>query len=415
MPEPILLVADKKKRIFDLPGFLACGQSGPCLSVLPVQDLVPLPAGSNLFFLPDRDPVGFNPLTGRFEQVEGCSPVAAFIPPGYTQLQGMAYRERAGAQILPLFAYTPVAFYKGSLHVPAIRIDRRKNHDMCSLDRPLLEKQIRVFKGTRNRLIRHLMDCALVNGCPNAINFFLEKYECPLPTSPSCNARCMGCISAQPEGSCPATQPRLTFVPTALEIAEVALRHIQAAADPVVSFGQGCEGEPLLSAQVIAEAIGIIRQKTPRGTIHMNTNGSLTGSVEALCRAGMDSFRVSINSAQADLYRKYYSPRGYDFKDVCASIRTAKRHKKFVALNYLVIPGLTDRKDEYAALIEFIHKMGVDMIQWRNLNYDPQLYFRKMRITDAAGLLGMRAVIDGVRQKFPSLKQGYFNIPKERQ
>ncbi len=413
MPEPVLLAADKNKKIFDIPGYLACSASGDQVSVLRKEDLIPLPEGSSLFFLPQRDPVGFNTADGALEQLEDLYPVAAFIPPGYTQLSSVAYREQPGAEILPLFSYTPVALYRGKFHVPAVRVDARNNHNICDLDKTLLAKKIKPFRGTSNRLIQHLAGCAQTNFCPNAINFFLGKYECPLPTSPVCNARCLGCISYQPKDSCAATQSRLTFVPSPEEVAEIALSHLKKARQPVASFGQGCEGEPLMAAHVIKKAVIAIRKATSRGTIHMNTNASLTGEIEALCQAGLDSFRVSLNSAREDLYHKYYMPKGYSFADVCKSILVAKRYKKFVSLNYLTMPGFTDREDEFKALVDLISRTRVDMIQWRNLNYDPLLYFKKMGVRPDSKLIGIKPLIMQLKKKFPKLRHGYFNLPKE--
>ena len=43
----------------------------------------------------------------------------------------------------------------------------------------------------------------------------------------------------------------------------------------MVSFGQGCEGEPLLRWKEIERAIRLVRARTRRGSIHANTNGSL--------------------------------------------------------------------------------------------------------------------------------------------
>ena len=39
---------------------------------------------------------------------------------------------------------------------------------------------------------------------------------------------------------------------------------------------------------------------------------------------GLDSIRISLNSARPDFYRAYYRPRGYDFEDVVASIALAR-------------------------------------------------------------------------------------------
>ncbi|MFH0754868.1 MAG: radical SAM protein [Candidatus Omnitrophota bacterium] len=415
MPEPILLAAGRNKDIYDLPGLHACGQAGRAVSVLSARDLIPLPKGSNLYLLPDRSPVAFDPQTGLLENITGHLAVAAFLPPGYTSLYTTAYVENPGARLLPLFAYSPVALYKNSFHVPAVLIDRRRNHDITAINWARVDKKISLLKKSKNRLIAHLVTCAKCHGCPNAINFFLGKLECPLPVSPHCNAKCLGCISLQAKGSCPSTQSRLKFTPTSQEIAEIALMHIQTASKPVVSFGQGCEGEPLLAASVIEEAIRLIRRQTSRGTIHMNTNGSLTGRLEALFSIGLDSVRISLNSAQPGIYTRYYMPQKYSFHDVLHSMQVAKANNKFLALNYLVMPGLTDREDEFGALTQLLSRVSPDMIQWRNLNYDPLRYFMKIGLRSKSKLLGIRHVISSIKSSFPELKNGYFNLSKEDQ
>ncbi len=143
----------------------------------------------------------------------------------------------------------------------------------------------------------------------------------------------------------------------------------------------------------------------------MNTNGSRTADVIALCDAGLDSLRVSLNSCQKDLYHRYYLPKGYSFTDVKQSILEAKKRGKFVALNYLTMPGFTDREDEFKSLVKFISSTKVDMIQWRNLNYDPLAFFRKMKPPSKAKILGINTVIQRLKNKFPKLCHGYFNIP----
>lgn len=408
--EATLVVADKAQEIFDLPGFTVCGQSDQRIAALSVEDLIPLPKGSQLFFLPDRHPIAYDTNTQSYEVLKDHNAVAAFIPPGYTQTWTAAYVETPSAKLLPLYSYAPVACYRGAFYVPALKVDVRKVHDISCLDHAALDRGLKAFHGTSNRLIGHLAHCAKTNFCPNAINFFMGRHECPLPTSPHCNARCLGCISFQPKGSCPSTQKRLTFAPTAEEVAEIALAHITTARKPIVSFGQGCEGEPLLAVKVICQAIRLIRSKTARGTIHMNTNASLNGAMEDVCAAGIDSVRVSLNSAQAEFYHRYYAPRGYTFADVCRSIAIARRHKKFVALNYLVMPGFTDRTAEFKALVQLIRTHKVDMIQWRNLNYDPQRYFKRMQVDPREKYLGIQRVIEQLQDKFPRLRHGYFNV-----
>src|SRR5512138_2354451 len=101
------------------------------------------------------------------------------------------------------------------------------------------------------------------------------------------------------------TQDRLTFLPTPEEIVEYTVPHLETAPYPIVSFGQGCEGEPLLMWETIHNSIIEIRKHTSKGSININTNGSKPNAVKALCEAGLNSIRVSTNSARKSLYEAY--------------------------------------------------------------------------------------------------------------
>lgn len=395
-------------------------------SRLSVKDLIPLPSCSQLFMLPGRVAVAFDPSGGNFVRLEEhplspgepCSPVAAFMAPGYTGTFSAAFDQGMVKDPLPLFSYTAAVFFKGQFYAAGVRVDRERRQDPRYMDLALMRKNIRAFKKRfpGNRLIAHLENCACVNGCPAAKNFFLQRYEAPLPTSPTCNCQCLGCISYQPKKTLiPATQPRIRFVPRPEEIAEVALHHINHVADPVVSFGQGCEGEPLMVADVLEKAIKLIRGRTRKGVINLNTNASRPLDVARLFDAGLDSIRVSINSLQEELYHAYYRPRGYTFKDVLQSIEAAGKRGGFVSLNYLVMPGLTDSRQEFSALNQFLSRRHIDMIQWRNLNFDPLAYFHRLKYApDPDALLGVKDVIRRVHGDFPYVMKGYFNPSRGR-
>jgi MoaA/NifB/PqqE/SkfB family radical SAM enzyme len=73
------------------------------------------------------------------------------------------------------------------------------------------------------------------------------------------------------------------------------------AEDAIVSFGQGCEGEPLMQWRLLERSILKLREKTDRGTINLNTNGSFPDRVTKLCDAGLDSVRVTLNSLIGDI------------------------------------------------------------------------------------------------------------------
>lgn len=375
--------------------------------------LTGLPPASALFMLPDRKPVGFDPAAKRFRAIGGkFFAVAAFLAPGHTASYCASYEENARARLLPLFSYAAVCMYRNRYYTSSVKVDADIRHDSRFIDLTAVEKNARVFKKAlaSNRLVKHLARCALVYCCPNAQNFFLGRFEAPLPVSPSCNSGCLGCISYQPKGSCPATQPRIRFTPTPLEVAQIALHHINNARSPIVSFGQGCEGEPLLEGDIVEKAIRIIRHRTRRGTININTNGSRPKVLAGLFAAGLDSARISLNSAREKYYTMYYRPKGYGFGDVLNSIKAAKSRGKFVSINYLTMPGFTDSRDEFRALKGLIKCYSIDMIQWRNLNYDPLRYFKKMGLAIKENeMLGIPRIMAALRAEYPGLRMGYFN------
>ena len=266
-------------------------------------------------------------------------------------------------------------------------------------------------KHKSNRLIQHLGKCCLTYGCPAARNYFLERWEAPLPTSPTCNARCIGCISLQASGKCSATQDRIQFVPTAAEICGVAIPHLQTAEKAIVSFGQGCEGEPLLQTETIEHAIRNIRKKTDRGTINLNSNASMPDKVKRLVDSGLNSLRVSINSAQENYHTSYYRPQGFSLSDVCKSIQVMKEADAFVSLNYFILPGVTDSENEFNALRNILTTFKPDRIQLRNLNMDPEWYLRCITYDHSVKSMGMREWLSKIKTEFPELQFGYYNPP----
>jgi pyruvate-formate lyase-activating enzyme len=416
---PCLLIADSQGRIIEFPELQMAGMSNGKYFRPEPEDLIPLPSGSELFALPGRLPVGWDRVSDEavlltenpYDQGSPVQAVAAFMAPAHTAVFTSSYQSEPGAQPLPLFAYTAVGWYKDRFWVAAFRSDKDKRQDADQYRQPVvLQNTKKILKTHKdNRLIQHLGKCCLTYGCPAARNYFLGRWEAPLPTSPSCNARCLGCISLQPSGCCPSTQERITFVPTAKEIGELAIAHLENADNPIVSFGQGCEGEPLLQANVIEKAIRLIRSRTPRGTINLNSNSSLPDKVELLAEAGLDSIRVSLNSVQEIFYTRYYRPQNYSFSDVVRSIDVMKSRNRFVSLNYFILPGFTDSPQEYEALRRLLRDHSPDFIQLRNLNMDPEWYLDSLTFPKDSQPIGIRRWLSLVRQEFPALRFGYFN------
>jgi molybdenum cofactor biosynthesis enzyme MoaA len=190
----------------------------------------------------------------------------------------------------------------------------------------------------------------------------------------------------------------------------IAAPHLEEAPEAIVSFGQGCEGEPLTEHRLIADSIHEIRGRTGRGTINLNTNGSIPGRVRRVAESGLDSIRISINSALPDVYAAYYRPGGYDLSDVVGSIALCRELGLYTMVNYLVFPGVSDRASEVEALGRLIRQTGLHFLHLKNLNIDPRLYLEKMPPGDSPAL-GMKKMVDVLRERFPDLKIGYFNQP----
>ncbi len=419
---PSLLFADKGGEILDFPSLTMAGMSNRTFFQPKLTDLIPLPEGSELFTLPGRLPVGCDPITGEpllvetnpYKEDEQVQAVAAFMAPAHTTILNSAYMTHGtDAPTLPLFAYTAVGWYQNRFWVAGFRSDTDIRQDASQFNQEKIEretlKKLRRFRD--NRLVQHLGKCCLSSGCPAARNYFLGRWEAPLPTSPVCNARCVGCISLQPSGCCPATQDRITFIPTPKEISELAIPHLNNAPKPIVSFGQGCEGEPLLQADTLEKAIRKIRKNTTKGTVNLNSNSSLPDKIEALAHAGLDSIRVSMNSAQNHLYNAYYRPINYTFENVRDSIKVMKKAGGFVSLNYFILPGLTDSIEEYHALCNLLEDCMVDFIQLRNLNMDPEWYLNTLNFPEFKECMGMQEWLLELKKTYPKLRFGYFNPP----
>lgn len=416
---PSLVIADDQGNISDFPELDMAGMAAGNYQRPKLEDLIPLPEGSELFVLPGRLPVGCDPESAEpllleenpFAPGKRVQAVAAFMAPAHTSVLTSAYQTDDNSQTLPLFAYTSVGWLDDQFWVAGFRSDNDIRQDASQYSQATVNKKTKTrLKAERNnRLIQHLGKCCLTYGCPAARNYFLDRWEAPLPTSPQCNARCVGCISLQESGCCPSTQDRIGFVPSPQEISRMAIPHLQNAPKAIVSFGQGCEGEPLLQAETIEESIRLIRKKTDRGTINLNSNASLPKSVARLAKAGLDSIRVSCNSVQEQYYNRYYRPNGYSFEDVRQSIREMKDAGKFVSLNYFILPGFTDSEKEFDQLSDFIEELHPDFIQLRNLNMDPEWYLDTLQFTADNRALGIRNWHTQLKTRFPHLQYGYFN------
>ncbi len=415
MPIPYLIYCTPEGEIREEPRLRALAFGDRPLEA---ANLIPLPDGVTLSMMPDRLAVGQKHRGERqvLAKSRGWA-AAALLPIGYTRTMLPAYEKVPSTEPLPFFGYSAVAGINGRLYVAALRTDDpRKWHPRAfnkrTLTRLVSEKQAAY---SNNRVVAQHAHCALDYSCPTASNLFFGRWEMAIAVSPGCNARCIGCISKQEEEDLISPQDRLTFVPTVDEIVEVAVPHLEHAEDAIVSFGQGCEGEPLLQWRRIEQAIKVIRSRTDKGVININTNASNSRWLQRLYDAGLDTLRASTISGHVETYTAYYRPIGYSFEDVKESLKRARDAGVYSSINLLCFPGMIDREREVEALLAFVKATGLRLIQLRNLNIDPEVLLPRMPALDSMGkALGMRKMIEIIHHEVPDIEIGNFTRPVKR-
>jgi len=408
-----LVYADHRGKLYDHPELFGLGRSGESLMEILEEELIPLPEGATLVSLPNCHPVGMDPETGEMIRLEEYQAVGALMPQGFTRLMLPGYVKADKDEKLPLFGYTAVVWHNDGFYVAAEQSD--DPYKWNPLNFPEDEKE-RLVKNVleqypENRVFNHLSNCTLGYGCLTASNTFFNRWEAGLPVSYSCNAGCYGCISEQPDDSgFPAPQTRMNFKPTVDELTEVMLHHLKTP-ESIISFGQGCEGEPSTQAAIITQAMRRVREQTKMGFININTNAGLTDHIKAIVDAGLDLMRISTISAIDGHYNAYYRPRAYTLENVAKSAAYAGSKGAYTSINYLVFPGVFDREEEMEAMIDFIRKNGIRLIQMRNLNIDPDSYLAM--IPPAKGeVFGMKQALEIYRQELPDVIIGsYTHVP----
>ncbi len=413
-----LLFSDPQGRVHEHPTLLATVRSGEFVLPAP-NEAIALPEFGKLVHLPGRVPVGVDPSTGELVPLRRVTvgrrsfepnAVGALLPPGYTRTY-LPGEVKAFGPLLPQWAYAGAGSSAAGPRVFGVHTDRRRHWTPSRYSTPDISRRVKAHKQLipHNRVLEQLTTCALGYRCFTSQNIFYVRDEGAIPASTMCNAQCVGCISSQPDDGPPASHERMDDGPSAAEMAAVGAYHLQhATGRAMVSFGQGCEGEPLTRYRQIAEAIELMREQTARGSININTNASLTHGLRALFDAGLDAVRVSLNSANAELYEAYYVPNKYGFSDVEASIAVAREKGGYLALNLLSFPGVTDRKGEIDALVKLCRRYRVNQVQMRSLAIDPLQYLEVARDRGAGGQpQGMKALIARL-QAVPGLVVGNF-------
>jgi pyruvate-formate lyase-activating enzyme len=409
-----LIYINQDGELLEEPELLAMGTNGRQVEIAD-QTWLDLPAGGQLVALPGRLPVGFNPISGEVEVVdeiggEKVTAVAAILPVGLTRCLLPGYEIQEYIE-LPLFGYTAAGSQNDRLKVAALQTDDDLKWNPIYYNTPDLPRLVARKKQNfpKNRILDKLGKCALDYHCLTAQNIFYGRWEAGIPVSPRCNARCLGCISRQPAECCPSPQDRIPFVPTRAEVVDLTVTHLESAAEGIVSFGQGCEGEPSLEKELLVDSIKQIRAGTAKGTINMNTNAGDFEAMRRLIDAGLDSVRISLFSARPENYNWYHRPNGYQLEDVKHSAKYAADYGAMAAVNLLFFPGFSNQREETEALYDFIAATGVKQVQIRNLNLDPEKLAEKVRDEEPPGVDEWLA---DLKARFPGLLIGNYTRPK---
>ncbi len=411
-----IVYANERDELFDDPSLLALGRTGKAVTEIQEMEWIPFPKGATMVSLPGTRALGLD-REGKLKSLPPSAvAVGALLPQGYTRLLLPAYFKPPGATPFPLFGYTAVGFRDGRFYVAATQSDDPEpwNPEQYHADRVAQQVVHMEQSHSDNRLYQHLRTCAVEYECVTSRNTFFGRNEGAIPVSGSCNAGCLGCISEQPdESGFPSPQIRLSLRPSVEEMVDLMVTHLQTAGpNGIISFGQGCEGEPSVRGREIAEAIRRTREQVQTGAININTNAGLTSQITQIVDAGLDLMRISTISALSDHYDAYYQPRGYTIEDVAASAGYASEHGVIVALNYLVFPGVTDQPEEIEAMIQFIHQTGIKLVQLRNLNIDPDYYLERIPLREDEPI-GMLAMIDAIQQECKGLRIGSYTHAPE--
>lgn len=382
-------------------------------ATVPFADAVPLPSGATVLHL-EREAETLD-RSGRARRVgAGRLAVAAVLPPGHLRTQLPAYADATDKPNLAPRAYGAVAADDaGALVVAAVLMDRDPTHDVDAY--PKAEIATRVNEALRSRpadrLVRQLARCAREYGCRAAANAFYGRWECALPIAAPANEHPPAAIALRFDGEAEPREPA-AFHPNVDEVAGLATQHI-AAGGTMVSFGRACEGEPLLAARLVEDAIRLIRATTRSGTIHLETNGSAPAALRRLVATGLDSVTIRLASAHADTYEALHRPDSYRFADVRASVRVAVEQHVTTSLLVTVLPGLFDRGEEVAALVTLAGELHEgSAILLRDLAADPlrALALVKGRETST----GVPHAVERLRHELPHLRVGSFVRPLAR-
>ena len=190
---PYLLYSDGKGNIYEDTSLYAIGRTGWDAIPLEQTDWIELPDGGTLYELPDRRGIGIDVRTGDMRLCEKGWAVAAFVPPAHTSLYMAAYESLPDAQILPLYCYTAAGWHNDKFYVTAVRIELDIRQEAAGYNEEKIQDGVKDMLEAypHNRLVKHIAEnCALTYHCPAARNYFIGRWECPVPYTIIAGVQC---------------------------------------------------------------------------------------------------------------------------------------------------------------------------------------------------------------------------------
>lgn len=382
--------------------------------LVPFTDAIPLPVDAIVMPI-EREALGAE-RSGKPRRLgAGRLAAAALLPPGHLRAQLPAYVDETGRPDLVPRPYAAVAADEnGALVTAGLQVDRDATSDAARYQKADIAAKVQagLREHSGDRLVRQLARCAREYGCRGAANAFCGRWACALPIAAPPNERPPKPVAPRRDGEAVPTESA-AFHPTTEEIARLGLAHIRQGGT-ILGFGRACEGEPLLAAREVEDAIASIRAGTRLGTIHLDTNGSVPGALRRLVAAGLDSICIRIAASRAATYEALHGPDGYRFPDVRASIRLAAELHVALSLLVLVHPGIFDRPDELAALIAIAGELPEGgTLLLRDLHSDP---LRALALVPAhgEGPIGLAPALERIRGEIHHVRIGAFIHPLAR-
>jgi pyruvate formate lyase activating enzyme len=112
------------------------------------------------------------------------------------------------------------------------------------------------------------------------------------------------------------------------------------------------------------------------------TNGFMSPETIEHSRAFLDGANVDLKSFNEETYKKV---SGGDLKSVLQSIDLLHKHKVWLEITTLVVPGLNDSDDELLKIAEFIGSISPE-IPWHISRFHPDYNYHKVTTTSSGTL-----------------------------